>query len=206
MRTLLLARHGEAGSNVRGIVNGIPPGEGLTATGRDEARALAGALTGVTVDLGVATEFLRTQETLAIALAGRDVPHIVLPLLDEIRFGAFDGGPLPDYRRWAWSEEPDALPPGDGESRAAVAVRVADALDVLVARREETIFAVSHALPVRYVLDAADGRFPAARIDHVEHCDVHRVTAAEAGRAAETLRVWAEDGEFRDFPLDLTDV
>ncbi len=205
MKTLLLVRHGEAVSNTLGIVSGIPPGAGLTPTGRDDARALAAALTGVAVDLGVATEFLRTQETLALALDGRDVPRIVLPLLNEIRFGAFDGGPLPDYRRWAWSEEPDVPPPGDGESRAAVAARVADALDVLAARVEDTIFAVSHALPVRYILDAADGRFPAARIERVEHCALHRVTAVEAGRAAETLRVWAEDGDFRDFPLDPTE-
>jgi len=203
VRALFLARHGEAVSNVRGTVSGIPPGEGLTATGRDEARALAAALSGVSVDLGVATEFLRTQETLALALDGRDVPRIVFPLLNEIRFGAFDGGPLPDYRRWAWSEEPDVLPPGDGESRAGVAARVADGLDALVGREEESIFVVSHALPVRYVLDAADGRFPAARIEHVEHCTVHRLTSAGASRAAETLRVWAEDAEFRDFPLDL---
>jgi broad specificity phosphatase PhoE len=202
---LFLARHGEAGSNVRGIVNGIPPGEGLTPTGRDEARVLGADIAGVAVDLGVATEFLRTQETLAIALDGRDVPRIVLPLLNEIRFGAFDGGPLPDYRRWAWSEEPDVLPPGDGESRANVALRVADALEVLLARDEQTIVAVSHALPVRYILDAADGSFPAARIEHVDHCAAHRVTAAGASRAAETLRVWGEDAEFRDFPLDLTE-
>ena len=205
MRTLFLARHAEAVSNTRGIVSGIPPGQGLTTTGRDEARALAAALARVAVDLGVVTEFLRTQETLALALDGRDVPRIVLPLLNEIRFGAFDGGPLPDYRRWAWSEEPDALPPGDGESRANVAARVADALDVLVARADETIFAVSHALPVRYILDAADGRFPAARIEPVEHGTIHRVTAANASRAAETLRVWAEDGEFRDSPRDHTE-
>ena len=201
-----MARHGEAGSNVRGIVNGIPPGDGLTATGRDEARVLAAGLAATGVELGVATEFLRTQETLAVALDGRDVPQIVLPLLNEIRFGAFDGGPLPDYRRWAWSEEPDVLPPGDGESRAGVAARVADALDVLVTRPEETIFAVSHALPVRYMLDAADGRFPAARIEHVEHCAIHRLTADDARRAAETLRVWAEDAEFRDFPPESTDL
>ena len=31
------------------------------------------------------------------------------------------------------------------------------------------MLAVSHALPIRYVLDAADGLFPAARIAHVPH-------------------------------------
>ncbi len=205
MKTLLLARHGEAVSNAQGIVSGIPPGEGLTVPGRHEAGLLGVALAGNPVDLGVATDFLRTQETLTIALAGRDAPRIVLPQLNEIRFGAFDGGPLPEYRRWAWSEEPDVPPPGDGESRADVAARVAAGLDALGARAEDTILAVSHALPVRYVLDAADGVFPAARIEHVEHATIYRLDAAAARRAAETLRVWSEDAEFRDFGPDATD-
>jgi broad specificity phosphatase PhoE len=200
VRTLVLARHGEAGSNARGIVSGTPPGEGLTAAGRDGADLLGVALAGSRVDLGVATEFLRTQETLALALAGREVPRIVLPQLNEIRFGVFDGGPLTSYRRWAWSEEPDVRPPGDGESRAEVAARVADGLDALLARDEDAILAVSHALPVRYVLDAVDGCFPAARIDHVEHGTLYRLDAARASRAAETLRVWSEKPAFRDFP------
>jgi len=199
VRTLVLARHGEAGSNVRGIVSGTPPGEGLTAVGRHDADLLRVALAGSRVDLGVATDFLRAQETLALALAGRDVPRIVLPQLNEIRFGVFDGGPLTGYRGWAWSEEPDVRPPGDGESRAEVAGRVADGLDALLARDEDVILAVSHALPVRYVLDAADGRFPAALIDHVEHATLHPLDTAAVSRAAEALRVWSEEPAFRDF-------
>jgi alpha-ribazole phosphatase len=200
VKTLLLARHGEASSNIAGIVSGTPPGAGLTAAGRQDAGVLGAALAGAAVDLGVATDFLRTQETLALALAGRDVPRVLLPQLDEIRFGDFDGGPLTAYRRWAWSEEPDVPPPGGGESRAEVAARVADGLDALLAREEDTMLVVSHALPVRYVLDAADGFFPAARIEHVEHATLHRLDAGAAGRAAETLRVWSEEPAFRDFP------
>lgn len=199
MRTLILARHGEAGSNVAGIVSGTPPGDGLTAAGRHDAGLLGLTLARSRVDLGVATDFLRTQETLALALGDRDVPRMVIPQLNEIRFGAFDGGPLTAYRRWAWSEAPDVRPPGDGESRVEVAARVADGLDALLGRQEDAILAVSHALPVRYVLDAADGHFPAARIDHVEHATLYRLDARAAGRAAETLRAWSEAPVFRDF-------
>lgn len=199
MKALILARHGQAGSNAAGIVSGTPPGEGLTAEGREQACLLANELAGVRVHLGVATAFLRAQETLECALAGHDVPCIVLPQLNEIRFGAFDGGPLATYREWAWSEEPDVRPPGEGESRSEVAARIADGLDVLLAREEDVILSVGHALPVRYVLDAADGRFPAARIDHVEHATLHRLGADAVKDAAETLRVWAEAPAFRDF-------
>jgi probable phosphoglycerate mutase len=199
VRTLILARHGEAGSNAAATVSGIPPGEGLTAAGRAQARRLGAVLAAVPVELGVATEFRRSQETLDLALAGREVPRLVLPLLNEIRFGAFDGGPLATYRQWAWSEEPDVIPPGDGESRAQVAARVADGLDVLLARGEDAIFVVSHALPTRYVVDAADGQFPAARIEHVDHATLHRLDSAAVARAVETLRAWSSQPAFRDF-------
>jgi ribonuclease H / adenosylcobalamin/alpha-ribazole phosphatase len=199
VKQLILARHGEAGSNAAGTVSGVPPGADLTALGREQGRALESALDGRRLDLGVATQFARTQETLAIALSGRrDVGRMVMPELNEIRFGAFDGGSLETYREWAWTEEPDVRPPGDGESRSEVAERVAGGLDLLLARTESVILVVSHALPVRYVLDAADGTFPAAKIEHVEHAKLYPLDAAGAARAAETLRVWATEPVFRD--------
>jgi probable phosphoglycerate mutase len=199
VKTLILARHGEAVANAAGLVSGTPPGEALTDHGRAQARLLAEALTHTHVDLGVATEFLRTQETLALALAGRHVPRLVLRELNEIRFGAFDGGPLAAYRQWAWSEEPDVRPPGDGESRAEVAARVADGLAALLAREEDEVLTVGHALPLRYVFDAADGRFPAARIDHVEHAALHRLDRDAVERAAQAFRVWSDEPAYRDF-------
>lgn len=198
MRRLILARHGEAGSNAAGTVSGTPPGARLTAAGKEQARQLGRELAGEPIELGVATELLRTQETLAIALDGRDVPRLVVPELNEIRFGAFDGGSLSAYRAWAWTEEPDVRPPGDGESRAEAAGRIADGLDLLLAREEHTLFGVGHALPIRYVVDAADGLFPAARIEPVAHGVLYPLEADAVERAAEALRVWSEEPAFRD--------
>jgi len=194
----MLSRHGEALSNQAGVVSGMPPGGGLTAAGVEQARLLGAAAAREPVDLGVATEFLRSRQTLDLALDGRDVPRIVLGKLNEIRFGDFDGGLLSDYRVWAWTERPDVRPPGAGESRAEVAARVADALDELLARPEQAILAVGHALPVRYILDAAQGRVPAARIEPVAHAVLYPVDAAGAERAAETLRAWSQAPVFRD--------
>ena len=64
--------------------------------------------------LGVATRLVRTQETLEVALADREVERIVVPGLDEIGFGAYEGGSLTDYRAWAWTHEPDAAVPRRG--------------------------------------------------------------------------------------------
>lgn len=198
MRTLLLARHARAGSNEGGLVSCLPPGQGLTEEGRREARALRAALAGERIDLGVASELVRTQETLELALAGRDVPTRVLAQLNEIHFGSFEGGTLDAYRAWAWEAGPDATCPGGGESRAAAALRVADALGALLALPQQVVLAVGHALPVRYVLDAAAGGSPAQRLAPVAHAVAHRLERHEVETAAATLRTWAERPRFAD--------
>jgi probable phosphoglycerate mutase len=200
VRQLLLARHGFAGSNRDRLASSLVPGEGLTQEGVAQARALRDSLTGVPIDLGVSTGFARTDETLTIALEGREVPRIVVPELAEIRFGEYDGGLLETYRAWAAAELPSADAPGGGESRAAAATRFARGLRTLLERPEDVILAVAHALAVRYVLDAAEGLVPAARMAPIEHAVAHRVTFADAGAAATLLEEWGRDPVFRSDP------
>jgi broad specificity phosphatase PhoE len=176
----------------------VPPGEGLSEQGVSEALALRAALASEEVDLGVATPLLRTRETLDLALGERQVERVVLPALREIGFGAFEGGPLAEYRAWAWSHPPDAECPGGGESRTEAAVRIARALDTLLDRPEEVVLAVSHALPVRYVVDASDGSFPTARITPVPHAEAFFLDTDAVRLAAETLRAWAAAPSFAD--------
>ena len=176
----------------------MPPGEGLSEQGASEALALRTALASEELDLGVATPLLRTQETLDLALGERQIERVVLPGLREIGFGAFEGGPLAEYRAWAWSHPPDAECPGGGESRTYAAMRIAAALDALLDRPEEVLLAVSHALPIRYVVDASDGRFPTARIIPVPHAEAFSLDADAVRLAAETLRAWAAAPSFAD--------
>ena len=70
----------------------------------------------------------------------------------------------------------------------------------LLQRPEQVILAVSHGLPVRYVLDAADGRFPEQRLARVPHAVAHRLERAEVERAAETLVAWAARPVFGNTP------
>jgi len=197
VETLFLARHAFAGSNRDGTASSAVPGEGLTRDGRRQARVLGEALRPEHLALGVATELERTRQTLELALDGRVVPRLVVPELNEIRFGSFDGGPLAAYRSWAGSQPPDLAAPGGGESRAHAAARFAAGLRVLLARPEAHILAVGHALGVRYVLDAARGLVPATLLEPVGHAEPHRLEEADVAAAADVLEAWSRSPRFR---------
>jgi broad specificity phosphatase PhoE len=193
MERLILVRHGESEFSARSACNGDPRAAngGLTARGRDEARALADTLTDEPIDLCATSEFARTRETADLALAGRDVPRIVVPELNDIRFGRFEGAPLDEYRVWAHAAGPGEACPGGGESRAEAALRFAAGYRVLLARPEDTALVVCHALPIRYVLWASAGRDPSAFVESVGHCEPHAFAAAELERAVARLEAWA---------------
>ena len=139
----------------------------------------------------------RTQETLALALDGRDVPVVIASELDEIHFGSFDGGLLDDYRAWAASEPPDVPAPGGGESRAQAAARFARGLRLVLARPEERVLVVGHALAIRYVVDATDG-LGACGADGSRRARVPvSPRARRAGEGASLLEEWSRTPQFR---------
>jgi broad specificity phosphatase PhoE len=197
LETLFLARHALSGSNRAGTASSSAPGEGLTSEGVEQARMLAKALENEAIALGVATELRRTQETLEIALSGRNVPRIVVPELDEIDFGDFNGRSLDSYRSWASSAGPEEPAPGEGESRTAVAVRYARGLRRLLERPEPTVLMIGHALQIRYTLDGAQGLPPAPRMAPVQHAELHRLSACDVQTAARLLDEWSRAPRFR---------
>lgn len=186
-------RHAESRFSVRQTCNGDPSAcEGLTEDGREQAYALGRLLADDPIELCVTSEFRRTQETADLALEGRDVPRLVLPELNDIRFGRFEGALLADYRRWAHAAAPDDPCPGDGESRADAAGRFARGLRNLLERPEAVVLAVAHALPLRYVLSALLEQDPAAVVEPVAYAEPHRFTAAQLERAVLRLARWSE--------------
>jgi broad specificity phosphatase PhoE len=197
---LVIARHAEAESNLAETVSGLAPGGSLTPAGLEQARALGRALAGDDVGLAVVTELSRTAETVDAALDGRAVPRLVLPDLNEIRFGRFEGGLLGDYRAWAWSAPAGELCPGGGDSRGEAAARYARAFAALLERPEATVLAVTHAVPIRYLLRAVDGLPPQARIDPVPHAEPFRLDATAVARAADLLAAWSREPAFADPP------
>ncbi len=193
MERVILARHGESTFSVEGLTNGEPDGcGGLTPLGREQAAALGRTLAAERIDLCVTSAFRRTRETADRALAGRDVPRLVVPELNDIRFGSFEGKPLVEYRAWAHGQLPTAETPGGGESRAAAVARFLRGYRVALARPEETILVVGHGLPIRYVLNAHEGRNPEPIAQRVEYATPYRLSADELRAAVERLERWSE--------------
>jgi broad specificity phosphatase PhoE len=186
-----LARHAESERSVAGLTNGDPAAAiALTPSGREQARRLGEELRDEAFELCVVSEFARTQETADLALDGRDVPRLVMPELNDIRFGEFEGRPLADYRAWAHAHGPEDVCPGGGESRAQTVARYVRGYRTLLARPEDGVLAVLHGLPVRYVLDALEGRNPAAAVAQVPYAEPFRLAAQELAEAVDRLEAW----------------
>jgi broad specificity phosphatase PhoE len=197
MQTAILVRHGESLFSIEGRVNGEPSADrGLTEVGRDQAAALGVLIRDDPVDLCVITEFARTHETADIALAGREVPRLVVPELNDIRFGLFEGGAFSEYIRWAHSHGPTESSPGGGESRVDAARRFVAGYMKVLERPEATVLVVAHGLPIRYALSALVELDPVAKVDPVEHAEPFRVSAAQLERAVERLEGWTQNPVF----------
>src|SRR5438552_12350559 len=157
MRLFVLARHGQSLFNVDQVVNGDPTlDRGLSEQGIEEAERLAGQLGALPLDLVAVSPFPRAIQTANIALAGREVPHLVDEDLGDVRIGDLEGRSLDAYRATpAHSNRKERFP--GGESLDEAALRYADAFERLLARNEPATLVVCHEIPVRYLCNAAAG-------------------------------------------------
>ncbi len=158
MRFFLMTRHGQSTLNVEQRINGDPGVcVDLTEEGRANAQDLGQQIANVPIGLCIHTRFDRTRQTALIALAGRDVPFEVEPLLDDIDVGDLEGETIQDFRAWkAQHTRADRFP--GGESLVETARRYAIAFRKLLERETpEVVLVVTHEIPIRYALNAACG-------------------------------------------------
>jgi len=157
MRLFLAVRHGQSLFNIDKVVNGDPTlDRGLSERGIEEAERLAGQLAGLPLDLVVVSPFPRAVQTANIALVGREVPHLVDDDLGDVRIGELEGESLDAYREMpAHSNRKEQFP--GGESLDEAALRYAAAVERLLARDEPVTLIVCHEIPVRYLVNAANG-------------------------------------------------
>jgi hypothetical protein len=88
-------RHGQSTGNAAGLIDTGVPGPGLTQLGQNQAVAIANVLAGQGPYAGIFTSQLtRTQDTAAPLANLLGINNVqVLPGLNEISAGAFDGSP-----------------------------------------------------------------------------------------------------------------
>lgn len=89
---LLLIRHGQTSSNVRGALDTARPGAGLTDLGGEQARAVPEALAGEEIAAVHVSPLLRTQQTAAPLASARGLTAQVTEGLEEIAAGDHEMG------------------------------------------------------------------------------------------------------------------
>ncbi len=158
---LVLLRHGQTPLSVerRYSGRGNPT---LTELGERQAAAAARHLSGRTdISAIVASPLARAQQTAAALSRTAGLPVTTLDDLTETDFGEWEGltfseasQRFPDVHR-KWLGDTSVSAPG-GESFDAVRVRVAAALDALVAAHAgSTVVVVSHVTPIKLLLQLA---------------------------------------------------
>ena len=189
MRLFLVARHGQSLFNVDTVVNGDPAlDRGLSEQGIEEAERLAGQIAALPLDLVAVSPFPRALQTANIALAGREVPHLVDDDLGDVRIGDLEGKTLDAYRAAPAHSNPKERFPG-GESLDEAALRYAGAFERLLARNEATTLVVCHEIPVRYLVNAAGGSDELnGPFRYVANAAPYLFAEPSLGRAVERIR------------------
>jgi broad specificity phosphatase PhoE len=159
--TVYLARHGESDWNVENRFQGHTD-RPLTDVGREQAAALADALSDTSLDAVYASPLRRALETAEIVASRRGLETIPVPELREVDVGGWAGlsraeveARFPEaFGRWlgggtGWE---------DGESYEDMSARVLAAVARLArAHPGGSILLVSHGGPIRAVHAAAAG-------------------------------------------------
>jgi broad specificity phosphatase PhoE len=155
MRLFVFARHAESVANTAHVISSNPAHPApLTQRGHGQARKFGAQLANLEIDIAFCTRFLRTRQTIEVALRDRAIPVLVEPRLDEVQAGVFDGAPIHSYWAWKGRHGPSERFP-QGESLDEAVRRYVEALQRLLARSEAVTLIVAHELALRYISTAA---------------------------------------------------
>ena len=94
--TMTFIRHAESEANAAGVAATTVPGPPLTPAGKEQAAALADKLKGGKYDGVYASQMVRTQQTAAPTAKALGKQVTVLPGLNEISAGWFEGISMKD--------------------------------------------------------------------------------------------------------------
>jgi broad specificity phosphatase PhoE len=155
MTRLLLTRHGQTPSNVRGALDTLVPGPGLTRLGKRQARAIPQALADERIDALYASVQTRARLTAAPLAASRGLSVLVREGLREISAGDLemnnDTASVQTYHSvsFGWSAGLlDERMPG-GESGHEVFGRFDAVVEEITQTGFETVACVAHGQIIR---------------------------------------------------------
>jgi len=190
MTELVLIRHGETDSNVRGTYLGWVDAP-LNNNGIEQARIAKKKLTNEKFDVCFASPLIRAFKTAEIILGGRDMAVLQDVRLKERNFGIWDdltyseiAEKYPDEHK-KWMMDIDNYEIQDGESFSHSYSRVVDFVDdILKEHKGEKILIVTHTGCIRNVFAYLTGlgmegvwRFK------VENATINRLQINEEGYA-----------------------
>jgi probable phosphoglycerate mutase len=189
---LVLVRHGQTPSNVRGVLDTRLPGPELTEKGVRQATALAESLTGEDV-VGVYSSVATRAHQTAMTVAGRyDLAAKCVDGLHELQAGDLEGSTEPVYReifdkifaQWLDGRLTERLP--GGECAQDLLDRFLPGLDRIVATHGSgTVVVVSHGEAIRLAVPAlAHNLDRSASLMYVPNCGTV-VLETGPGRPAE---------------------
>jgi probable phosphoglycerate mutase len=168
---LLLLRHGQTPSNVKGLLDTAYPGPGLTTLGERQAAAVPAALRDRQVDAIAVSPLVRTSLTAAPLARARGIEPLVVEGLEEIQAGELEmAGAHEAHQRylgtafgWARGDVGRAMPGGlDGR---AFLERYDAAVAEVAARGDDSVVIVSHGAAIRVWVSA---RVAGVDVDHAE--------------------------------------
>jgi len=145
-------RHGEAMSNVKGVVSGWPEKflNPLTKKGKATVREAGKKVKNKNIDLIFSSDLLRTKETAEIVGRILKIKPKYDKRLREIGFGIFNSGPISIFDRYfKYNEQRIKKGAPEGESYSDVSRRIASFFrEVNKKHKGKNILIISHQGPL----------------------------------------------------------
>jgi probable phosphoglycerate mutase len=204
MTELVLIRHGETDMNrelrFQGHLN-----VGLNAIGLEQARRLAGRMTGEKADAVYVSDLLRACQTAEPIAGTLSLPAVRETGLREQHFGRVEGMRVDDIQRdlpeawagWLRFEEDFAMP--EGESTRAFHARVMEAVQrVCAAHPDQTVVVVTHGGVLDMIYRTARSLgLNGPRQSEIPNAGFNRIKVREGGI---DILAWADTRHLEDLP------
>lgn len=176
-KTIYLIRHGQTDYNLKGIVQGSGIDSDLNELGRQQAKWFHEHYGHVGFDHIFTSELKRTIQSVSPFLdAGHD--HTVMPELNEINWGVFEGKPVtPESKKrfheiiMSWRQGELNIPIEGGESPVEMYQRQEQGWDKIAGSEHKTILICMHGRALRSFLSLIM-RTPLHEMDEYDHSNL----------------------------------